>query len=78
MRLKELPKGAPPGSGLENTHFYMHTVGATDPNDKAVFGADLNPEVRLPKGGFVFCHSLNGTPLLAAVQSQGTVDTAAF
>jgi prolyl oligopeptidase len=51
MRLQELPTGAPPTSVYENTRVYLHTVGATDPNDKAVFGADLNPELKLPKGG---------------------------
>ena len=69
MRLQELPKGAPPTAVYENTRVYLHAVGAMGPNDKAVFGADLNPELKLPKGGFVFAAPVNGTPLPAAVQS---------
>jgi hypothetical protein len=54
-----------------NTRVYLHTVGAGNQVDKAIFGSDVNPELNLPKAGFVFALPLPGTSLLLALETRG-------
>ena len=77
MRQQALPANAPPTAIYENTRVYLHTVGAGNQVDKAIFGSDVNPELKLPKAGFVFALPLPGTSLLLALETRGTIDTPA-
>jgi prolyl oligopeptidase len=77
MRQQELPANAPPTAIYENTRIYLHELGAGEQHDKAIFGADVNPALRLPKAGFVFGSPLPGTSLLIAAETRGTIDTPA-
>jgi prolyl oligopeptidase len=77
MRQQELPANAPPTAIYENTRVYLHHVGASDQVEKAIFGSDVAPELKLPKAGFVYGAPLPGTSLLLAFETRGTIDTPA-
>ena len=77
MRQQKLAANAVPSAIYENTRLYLHKIGTGEEADKAVFGSDVNPDLKLPKAGFVFGFQLPGTALVAAVQTRGTIDTPA-
>ena len=61
-----------PASAIECT---IHAVWNRRP--RMGFGSDVNPELNLPKAGFVFALPLPGTSLLLALETRGTIDTPA-
>jgi prolyl oligopeptidase len=75
MRQQELPKGAPATAIYENTRAYYHKVGETVEVDRTIFGPDVNPDLHLPKAGFVSTAPLPRTSLLVSAQSRGTIET---
>ena len=77
MRRQALPPGSPPTATWENTRVYLHRAGTEDSADKVIFGADVTPELKLPKAGFAFGGPLHGSPLLMAGETRGTIDTPA-
>lgn len=77
MRQQVLPANAPPTAVYEHTRVYLHKVGTREQGDLPVFGSDVNPELRLPRAGFVFAFPLPGTSLLLAAETRGTIDTPA-
>ena len=77
-RLQPMAQGAAASTKYDNKRVYLHGLGTAESEDKPVFGADLTPELALPKNGDVFVAVVPDTGMIVAGQVSGVVETPAL
>ncbi len=77
-RLQQLPPGAPQTDLYQKSRVFLHVQGTPADKDRAVFGFDLNPDIRFEPALLPFASVAVGTPYAVATVNSGVSPNSAF
>jgi prolyl oligopeptidase len=70
-RLQKLPEGAPPADLSKKSRVYWHVLGTNPDNDKAVFGYEVNPNIKMETTPFPFAYVPRGSKYVFVLVNTG-------
>jgi prolyl oligopeptidase len=70
-RLQDLPGGAPPTELYQKSRVYLHRLGSNSDSDKAVFGYEVNPNIKLEPAPLPYAFLPRGSKYVFAVVNSG-------
>jgi len=70
-RLQKLAEGAPPTDLYQKSRVYLHMLGSNPDNDRAVFGYEVNPNIKMEPAPLVFAGVPLGSKYAFALVNSG-------
>jgi prolyl oligopeptidase len=70
-RLQKLAEGAPPTELYQKSRVYLHTLGTSPDSDMAVFGYEVNPNIKLETTPLPFALVPRGSKYVFAIVNSG-------
>ena len=77
-RLQKLPAGAPATDLYRKSRVYLHVLGANSDTDKAVFGYEINPAIKLAPEPLPFAYVPRGSNFAIATVNSGVSPNSEF
>ena len=70
-RLQKLAEGAPPTDLYQKSRVYLHTLGSNPDADRAIFGYEVNPNIRMEPAPLPFAYVPVGSKYIFALVNSG-------
>ena len=77
-RLQKLADGAPPTELYQKSRVYLHTLGTSADEDKAVFGYEVNPSIKMETTPIPFAFVPVGSKYAFAIVNSGVSPNSEF
>ncbi len=77
-RLQKLPADAPPTELYQKSRVYLHKLGANPNEDRAVFGYEVNPEIKMDTTPLPFAYVPLGSKYVIAIVNSGVSPNSEF
>src|SRR5437588_7746341 len=70
-RLQKLAEGAPPTDLYQKSRVYLHTLGSNPDTDRAAFGYEVNPNIKMEPAPLPFAYVPMGSKYVFALVNSG-------